>query len=163
MSDITAPPFDMSRAEDRAALTAALLGLGIPAILHPSIPWPFVCVPLDTHLAGEAFDIEVFERDYLTLVGVSGYRPNPDPDAEGDPIDAYSLDYYGAETLGESTLGESTLGNTVAQVETLWGAREQLVAAFHAGHFDCGGLMAEVLTGNKPSPRCPARPHGPAG
>ena len=138
MSDMTDPPFDLSCAENRAALVAALIALGIPATLRPDTPWPVVYVPLVNETMDEevAFGIGAFEEDCPALVGVAGHRPDPDPEAEGDPIDAYSTDYY----------GEYTLGNTAAQVEMLWGERERLVAAFRAGHFDNGGLMEEVLT-----------------
>ena len=140
------PPFDLRCAESRAALITALLHQGIPAVEMPEKPWPVVYVPLVSDTGTEAFGLQAFEEDYPCLIGLTGYRPDPDPEAEDDPVDAYSLDYYGEETLAEA----------VGAMARLWGARTGLVAAFHAGQFDGGGGLMEkvppedVLTGEGP-------------
>ena len=139
------PPFDLRCAKSRTALITALLHQGIPAVQMLEKPWPVVYVPLVSDTGEEAFGIHAFEEDCPCLIGLTGYRPNPDPEAEDDPVDAYSLDYYGGETLAEA----------VGAMARLWGARAVLVAVFCAGHFDGGGLMEkvpmeDVLTGEGP-------------
>ena len=129
------PPFDLSRAADRAELITVLIGLGVPAVLHLSLPWPVVYIPLVNESEDEAFGIEAFEGHCPGLVGVEGHRPAPE-DMDSF-LDAYSLDDYGGYTLAD----------LVAQVAMLWESREKMVAAFHAGHFDDGGLMEDVLIG----------------
>ena len=137
MSEIVPPPFDLRCAESRAALITALLHQGIPAVAMLEKPWPVVYVPLVSDTGTEAFGIEAFEDGCPCLIGLTGYRPDPDPEAEDDPVDAYSLDYYGEETLAEA----------VGAMDRLWGARAGLVAAFRAGQFDGGGgLMEKVPT-----------------
>ena len=137
------PPFDLRCAKSRTALITALLHQGIPAVQMPEKPWPVVYVPLVSDTGTEAFGLQAFEEDYPCLIGLTGYRPDPDPEAEDDPVDAYSLDYYGEETLAEA----------VGAMARLWGARAGLVAAFRAGQFDGGGElmgkvpMEDVLTG----------------
>ena len=145
MSEIVPPPFDLRCAKSRTALITALLHQGIPAVQMPEKPWPVVYVPLVSDTGEEAFGIQVFEEDCPCLIGLTGYRPDPDPE-EDDPVDAYSLDYYGEETLAEA----------VGAMDRLWGARAGLVAAFRAGQFDGGGglmenvLAEDVLTGEGP-------------
>lgn len=130
-------PLHLDQVEDRAALITALIAAGIPAVERKDVfeTIPTVYVPLVNETPAEGFGLDLCEADCPCLIGVAGYRPDPDPDAEGDPVDVYSADYY----------GEDTLEGAVGQVQRLWKGRERLIAAFRAGHFDNGGLMEEVL------------------